>query len=310
MGRNTDADSTPLLKNAEQNIGNSETILPQVGPVTTIPITNPQRIIDLGGGSAAGQTTSVVVTVSRIVGEQNPNPGYPGPITGVIEFGNGARFTRAEFDVPVGPFLGSTQQAAVATEPQDGGIIITVPTGVMRVYTRYDNLLIAPLLNFPTTTVCLADVQGVPRQGPGGPVTLPTTPSTIIPPEPVLAKAMVSYFSRHFSRAYKTIYCYVGKVGGMGSIQVLVSSVSPSINPCSYTLPAFARSLKVQRLPLTSALTLQLSDGINIVNQYDIPAGSSAPEIQLTGRENIALLQSKTINDTVYLLALACEVGI
>ena len=89
---------------------------------------------------------SIVFTAARVVGASNPNPGYAGPITGLVEFGNGGRFTRVEFDVPLGPYLGTFQGAAVASEPQDGGVIVTVPTGVLRAYARYDNLLVQPIL--------------------------------------------------------------------------------------------------------------------------------------------------------------------
>src|SRR5271157_1896161 len=142
-----------LLDNAEQNIGNSVVLQPQVGPggplvpsLTTIPETNPARILDLSGPSEKGQTTTVVMTAARILGAANPNPGLPGPITGIIEFGNGGRFSRIEFDIPIGPFAGSLTMASSAVEPQDGCAIVTVPTSVLRAYARYDNLLIAPVL--------------------------------------------------------------------------------------------------------------------------------------------------------------------
>lgn len=74
---------------ADQNIGNGVIVRPQLTGATVIPQTNPDRVLMLSGPSGSGQTTSVAITASRIVGAENPNPGYPGPITAVVEFGKG-----------------------------------------------------------------------------------------------------------------------------------------------------------------------------------------------------------------------------
>lgn len=311
MGRDATADATPLLKAAEQNIGNSDRILPQAGTVgTTIPQTNPTRLIQLSGGSAAGQSTSVVVTASRIVGNQNPNPGFPGPITGVIEFGNGGRSTRAEFDIPIGPFLGTISVAADASEPQDGGVIITVPTGVMRVYARYDNLLLAPVLG---SNQSLAQIRGVGVFGPGGPV---PGPGGAVPAEPVLAKAMSAYFSRHFARAYKTLYCYC--CPGAGLVPIVVGD--PVVASYDFfCLPAFAKTVKILRVnhvhvapatPTLPAIQVVLHNGIRITDLVDVTAGTSCPDIKVEGNENIVGIKSATAGDTVTFLAISCEIGI
>jgi hypothetical protein len=296
-----------LLDNAEQNVGNSEIIPPQVGPGgplsssgTTVPQSNPPRILQLSGPSDKGQTTSVVMT------------GYPGPITGIIEFGNGGRSTKVEFDIPVGPFLGNVQQAAPASEPQDGGVIVTVPTGVLRAYARQDNLLMAPTLNTPTNAP-LAILQGVAFIGPGGPVTLPQPPPNIIRAEPVMAKAMAAYFSRHTSTVYKTLYLFQG-VATPAYARVTVGEFPPpaAVRPLYYALPAFTRSVKILRLPTTTALVCRVSNGIYDVDEYNIPAGSSSPIIPIIGNENIISLASASngVGDQVFFLALSCEIGI
>lgn len=198
MGR-SEGDFKHLLDtNADQNIGNGKIIQPQAGGATVIPQTNPERLLMLSGPSKAGQTTSIVLTASRIVGANNPNPGFPGPITGIIEFGNGGQFTRVEVDIPIGPFVGTQTSPAPASEPQDGGTIVTVPTGVLRVYARYDNQLVQPVLE--PLTRSLAQLNGVAFKGPGGPTGLG---NNVFPPEPVLVKAMAAYFSRHISKAYR-----------------------------------------------------------------------------------------------------------
>ncbi len=319
MGINRE--SKHLLDNSEQNIGNSEIIFPQVGPGgptvasgTTTPQTNPPRILQLNGPSQKGQTTSIAMTANRIVGDQNPTPGYPGPITGIIEFGNGGRSTKVEFDIPVGPFIGNVQAAAPASEPQDGGVIVTVPTGVLRAYARHDNLLISPTLN-TLGNLPLALLQGATFIGPGGPIGLPVPPpNNYYPAEPVIAKAMAAYFSRHTSTVYKTLYLYQGALGGGGAVRITVSN-APAPAPLGavyYCLPAFTRSVKVLRLPITTALTCQLSNGIYNIDEFAIAAGASAPVIPVIGGENIITIVSNTAAaaDQVSFLALVCEIGI
>jgi hypothetical protein len=281
-----------LDTDADQNIGNSALLQPQQGAAaTTIPNTNPDRILQLSGPSKRAQTTSIVFTASRVVGANNPNPGYAGPITGILEFGNGGRFTKVEFDVPLGPFLGTFQGAAVASEPQDGGVIVTVPTGVLRAYARYDNLLVQPILGLPPQAI--AQSAKVPFVGPGGPI-LP--PGNAAPAEPVQVKAMAAYYTRRSAKVYKTQYCYVG-APGVPALGILSAT---------YCIPAFARSIKLFRNPSTASFTVSMYDGINQLEQYTVPSGSS-PSIPLVGTETIVTVGS---TDAVSFLALCYEIGI
>ena len=317
MGRDLTADKTPILANAEQNIGNSDTINPQDGTTgVVIPQTNPARLVLLSGGSGAGQSTSVIMTASRVIrGSQNPNPGFPGPITGIVEFGNGARFTRIEFDIPIGPFDGAINEATSAVEPQDGMAIIEVPTGVVRAYARYDNLLLAPLIgtNPPQSQ---AEVSGVPIIGPGGPleVTNPAAPpaTIIVPPEPVLAKAMVAIFGKARSRIYKTVNCYISsEVAAPQAVSIHgtpAGQVAGFTNYSFWALPAFTKSVKVLRFPDTSGLSVLLHDGIRPIDFFNIPGGLTAPVFQIVGGECIIGITSG--NDQVTLLKLVCEIGI
>jgi hypothetical protein len=303
MGR-SEGDFKHLLDtNADQNIGNSTVLQPQAGSGgTVIPQTNPARLLQLTGPSQKGQTTSVVFTASRIVGADNPNPGYAGPVTGIVEFGNGARFTRVEFDVPLGPYVGLFTGANAATEPQDGGTVITVPTGVLRAYVRYDNLLIQPILG--TIAESLASALGVTFVGPGGPVIGGPVPGGT---EPILAKAMASYYTRHWAKLWKTNYLYIGAPG-----------VLPQVIPgAEYCVPPFAKSVKVQRYNLTTSImpsmTIVLLDNKNVLEQFVIAAGTS-PTIELSGFETTILIQSTTTTgpnaDAVTTLALCYEIGL
>jgi hypothetical protein len=313
MGREIREPKHLLDVDAEQNIGNSTDLQPQDGggPVggTVTPETNPPRILQLNGPSPTAQTTTVIFTAARLTGsDKNPHPGYAGPVTGIVEFGNGGRSTRVEFDVPVGPFIGAFQGAASNTEPQDGGVLVTVPSGVLRAYARYDNRLIQPILgsNPPQS---LAQALGVPFVGPGGPVPVNATPSFAFPAEPVLVKAMAAYYTRHFAQAYKTQYCYVSAVG------VVPQFIDPTTNGGLYCIPAFARSVQVLRYPASSAMTVELYNGLYTspgalpLNRVSVPA-NQCPVIPIVGHENIIRVTSATANDTVSLLALCYEIGL
>ena len=292
---------------AEQNIGNGFILQPQSGGATIIPQTNPERLLMLTGPSSAGQTTSIVLTASRIVGPNNPYPGFPGPITGVIEFGNGGQFTRVEVDVPIGPFAGSILQAAVATEPQDGGIIITVPTGVLRVYARYDNNLIQSPINIGSTSIAQFQstlLHPIPFIGPGGPKSIGGP--FPVPAEPVQVKAMAAYFSRHTSKVYRTQYLYVGDCTTGFPYTIPISGYFVCI-------PPFARSLRVLRFP-SVAMTVNLYDNTNPIQPLEdaipVPAGAS-PIIPLSGTETIVRIATPSpLTNLIGLLALCYEIGI
>lgn len=296
MGRQLHDSKHLLDTDADQNIGNSVLLQPQLGSAaTTIPSTNPDRILQLSGPSKVAQMTSIVFTASRVVGASNPNPGYAGPITGILEFGNGGRFTRVEFDIPLGPFLGTFQGAAASSEPQDGGVIVTVPTGVLRAYARYDNLLIQPVLGLPTQSIAQAAL--LPFVGPGGPVLPPAPPAQQAPAEPVLIKAMAAYYTRRSAKVYKTQYGYVGAPG----------TPPLAITNATFCVPAFAKTVKLLRNPITAAFTIHLSDGINPdIDQVAVPSGTS-PTIDIVGAETTITVSS---TDGVSLLALCYEIGI
>ena len=296
---------------ADQNIGNGFVLQPQAGGATVIPQNSAnsasyERILVLTGPSSTGQTTSVVLTASRIVGPNNPYPGFPGPITGIIEFGNGGQTTRAEVDIPVGPFIGSFKNALPATEPQDSGVIITVPTSVLRVYARYDNNLIQAPINKPLLqSLAQSAVPPVAFVGPGGPVAIVGPPPLIsfIPPEPVQVKAMAAFFSRHTSKVYRTHYLYVGAFSGLIDIPL----------PLNYfCIPPFARALKVFRYPNTIPLVIDLCDNMNhVMEVIDIPAPPGlSPLISIEGTETIVGVQTKNPTDKVSFLALCYEIGI
>jgi hypothetical protein len=312
MGREISEPKHLLDTDADQNIGNSVNLQPQDGggPVggTVTPQTNPDRVIQLSGPSATAQTTSVTFTAARLTGfANNPKPGWAGPVTGIVEFGNGGRSTRVEFDVPVGPYIGALQGAASNTEPQDGGVVVTVPTGVLRAYARYDNRLIQPILG-ANPPLSLAQALGVPFVGPGGPI--PANAGIGVyafPAEPVLVKVMAAYYARHFARLYKTQYCYTSAVGE--------APISIGTEQALYCVPAFARSVRVLRAPMSAAMVVKLYDGLYgspAITPLDVVAvaANTSPTIEIAGNMNIISVSSATPADAVTSLALCYEIGL
>lgn len=323
MGRSASTDNTPILDAADQNIGNSTVLTPQEGSAgTVIPqstgTSSYVRLLELTGASRLGQTVSVIFTATRLLrGSPNPNPGFAGPLTGILEYGSGGRDTRVEFDIPVGPFSGSINEASSAIQPQDGIVTVTVPTSVVRAYVRYDNLLLAPLLG-TNPPVSHAQLSGVPVIGPGGPLLCanPVPPPTniTIPAEPVLVKAMASYFTKPKARVYKTLNCYLSDettVPPPATIQVGTPSVSQIAGFPGYafwTLPAFTKRIKVLRFPTSAAFTVLLHDGVRPVDFITVAGGTTAPEFNVVGNQNI--IGISTGQGTVTLLKLVCEIGI
>jgi len=286
----------PLLHNAEQNIGKSFELLGPNGPVTSIAEQNPQRLLQLSGDSRSGQTTSIVLTARRTIAV----PGSAGPITGIIEFGNGGRSTKAEVDIPIGPYVGNFVAPSVANEPQDGGVIVSVPTGVIRAYARYDSNFITPMVGFPNAVGYAQQHNLVPiGPNPGA------NPGLLKPTNPVLVQAMAAYFNRHWAASYKTQYCYCDFPGGASV------NGAQQIQGAGYCVPPFAKSAKILRIPQTAAMVLTTWDSLQgaSLESFAIPSGPS-PTIQIQGTVNVVSVESATAGDTVTFFALVYEIGI
>ena len=212
--------------------------------------------------------------------ETGASGGVGGPVTGIIEMGNGTQSTRVEFDIPIGPYLGNPRAVLAGSEPQDSGAVVQVPTGIVRAYARYDNAYVTP------------DINGYAFGGPGSPA-FPLFPGAgpfapnLGTPIPLNVKAYAAYYGRHFSRLYKTQYLYVGNA------TTPVSFTSIGIGP-TYAIPAFAKSVQVIPVPAVS-LTIQLIDtipyGSNAANKspfverYVITAGTY-PVFAIAGNDN------------------------
>lgn len=196
-----------LLDDGDLNIGNIVQIT-SPGGTQTKPTLNPDRILNLDALSPTGQMVSVVFSASLPPGGMSA---VVGPMTGIVEFGNGAVFSRVEVDIPIGPYdLAGTN----SKQPLDGGTIVTVPGGVIRAYARND-------ANLVTT-----DVTG--STGPAASFIAPATTAIVS----VLAKAHAVYYVRAGSAApRKTLY--TGNASPTGAFP--------------YSIPAYARRFRLLR---------------------------------------------------------------
>jgi hypothetical protein len=309
-----------LLADADMNIGNSNIIQPAVSVSnvgTVLPNPSPPRILNLTGKSSLGQTTTVAIGASRIAqGANNPLPGFAGPLTGIIEFGSGGRDTKVEIDLPIGPFMGSLNAVSSSEQTQDGGVMITVPTSVLRVYARYDNLLLSPVLGtednaYPTgKPLAIVGGNNAPIVGPGGPSTVvdPQGQLVNIPAEPVQVKAMAAYYAKTGrSRAYKTLYLYCSNDPLTGIVVQSPTIIGGFSNFAFFSLPAYCKTVKVLRFPDLTNIEMVLHNGIRPVDYYNFTGGTSAPIVDVEGGECIVGLKTAA---QVTFLALACEIGV
>jgi hypothetical protein len=302
---------TGLLDDNESNVGNATKIAPQVLPVgqnyTAVPppLTNNARILNLTGTSRRGQSVTLVVTAARV-----PNqPGFVGPLTLVVEFGNGTTTTRAEFDVPPGPFIGGRAIDNAGDQPQDSGTVVQLPTGVLRAYARYDNAFLTPTVD--GSVFGGAGSLPIPTPPPAG---NPYAPN-LFNAAPINVKAFTAYFGRIHTKMYKTQYLY-STIDAGTKTSFFYATVGQ--DGATYCIPPFAKSVRLVRQPQTAAMTLTLSDGLpglpitlqSYGETYAIPSGV-APSIPIEGQQCFITVRSASGNasDEVSAVKLVYEIG-
>jgi hypothetical protein len=308
-----------LLDDSDLNIGNSAILEPSILALggqtwTSKPPTNSdlKRLLNLTASSRMGQSVTVVMTAARVAAPE----GFVGPITGIIEFGNGAVSTKIEFDIPVGPFVGVANVVSDASSIQDSGTVIQVPTSVLRAYARYDNALLTPIKSGGGPVFGQTAPYAVPAgSGPFAPNSTNNNNVPGIKVAPVSVKAFAAYFGRHYSKLYKTQYLYIGN----DAAPVLFQHVAGV--PVNYAIPPFAKSVRIVRVPQTAVLTVTLTDQLawpydcptipppSFADQYTIPSGVMANPIPIDGNTNSIAIQSAGALDTISAIKLVYEVG-
>jgi hypothetical protein len=125
---------------------------------------------------------------------------------------------------------------------------------------------------------------------------------------------MANYFNKARSRIYKTLNCYLSSETNTPT-QVTIPIGTPQASEIGgytdfafWALPAYTKTVKILRFPDTVALTVLLHDGIRPTDYIQIPGGTTAPEFEIIGNENIIGITSSGAE--VNMLKLVCEIGI
>lgn len=285
---------TRLLDDADQNIGNSQQV-DCSNSIIVEPISNPPRIINLDAKSDTGQTACVAIAAQTIPQAQGTVASFAGPLTAILEFGNGSVSQKVEIDVPIGRVQDFRSPASI----KQGQVIASVPAGTLRVYGRNDGNLITPsqnqLIGFPPGSVQfgLAILGNIPRNF--GSWT-PTTPNIYGPPSAVI-QAAATYFAlggpTTGPRNTKTIWVW----NGIG-IQVRVNLGILGFFPALYWIPALAKSVKLIRLPTTDAFTVDIVDQAGNMESYTVAGGATDTFHPLPGGALMIGLTSNGANTT------------
>jgi len=228
--------------------------------------------------------------------------------------------------VPVGPFTGQFTAASSAIQPQDGVVEITVPAGALRVYARYDNLLVAPLLGTdpPLSQAQWAAANGFPNLpfwGPGGPLIVQNASSTgniVIPAEPVLVQAMACYFGRAptHARVYKTLNLYLSAETTLPAVQTDIPIGFPPVRTIAgfgnfnfWALPPYTKRIRILRFHNGGANDMEvlLHDGIRPIEFFHTGAVDQIPEYDIEGSEIIIGISCQS---GVQMLKVICEIGV
>lgn len=344
-----DRGTSHLLDAGDTVIGNLIAPLGQNGAwdgnqIILSPSNNPDRIIDLTADSKTGQMATIAITANctpPLPTTESPNFQFlGGPATARIEFGNGAQFAAVEIDVPVtinpsnfnNPNLPASQGNNVTNE---GGTLITVPAGVLRVYGRDDSNLVTQSVQYGGTGFGVPTAFGAPFNGggniprgigpwwtgysEGGGIAALTALQTL--PLPVNMKATVNYFTRPsgvLSRNTKTLWVYNSIPGPGADTNIQTGAGGPAI----YMIPPFAKSVSVWRNktdPATFAndgpvagVILTIFDASLYIKMpmttLTIAAGAQSPDFELP--MSAVAIGVQTTTDTVTSLALVFEIGI
>ena len=288
-----------LLDDAENNVGNSVILQPQNLPppsYTAQPDKNPPRILNLTANTNTGQNVTVVMTAAIQAGGVS----VAGPITGIIDFGNGTQFTSVFFDIPIGPYVGSVNGGSIPNDqPQDSGAVIQVPSSIVRAYARYDNEFLTPEVD--------GFVFGSPRSANPLPAISGPFPVGVPAASPILVKAFANYFGRIHSKLYKTQYLYKGNFAA--PISFFDNPITQA--PTAYFAPPFAKTVRLLRAPFSAAMTLVVGDQLGYNSTYNIASNTNSPVIEIDGNAHVIFVSSATVNpaDEVCAVSLVYEIG-
>jgi len=158
------SDDSCLLDGPELNLGSTKTV-PRI-QVTGAGWGDEVRLLDL---TCTGRNAEVVtVCMGQLISRPEPtsidrSAFVTGPVTGIIEFGNGAAWSRIEFDLPPPsrtPFNPVTSSYGAVyrryASRWNSGLTLAVPGSSVRVLARNENNM--PLLTTPGTIYGVSNV--------------------------------------------------------------------------------------------------------------------------------------------------------
>jgi hypothetical protein len=216
-----------LLDAPDLNLGSYETI-PAANRNNTPQAPKPVRLLDL---SCDGRrSTMVTITMACVYEEGWPanaaalNNMIGGPVTGIIEFGNGSSNSRVEFDVPTPsctPGFATFRDEQLT--PLIGAVSIPICASSIRVYARNDATI---------ALLAYADQITTPPGVIGNYINTVTSDEPVITKDPKVG-AFVGYGPNNGgnSHLFKTIY--------IGTMPPAVSSVD------LIGIPAYARHVRI-----------------------------------------------------------------
>lgn len=109
----------------------------------------PIKMIDVTGDARLAREVTItmgLLVLTPVMEGQDAGGGTTGPITGIVEWGNGAAFSRVEFDIPPVsriPTPSTSLNTGLPGEfhqaPRVSGVALAVTASAVRVYARNDN---------------------------------------------------------------------------------------------------------------------------------------------------------------------------
>src|SRR3972149_3743248 len=249
-----------LLDDSDNNLGNGVICNPQQAPTIDVE-TNPPRILPLDSLSPTAQMVTVTLTNRYLNNPPVAGLSFGGPIVAILEFGNGSIFTRVEVDVPLG------RVGFAGHEPQDGGTVLSLPAGTLRVYARNDGNLI------PST------IDGVASGIPNG-AALTSAPISLVGARSTYVQAHVDYFTRPSAKnPTRTVHLYISP----GAAQPFGSPLLKDLFP----IPPFAKSVRILRTPqagvAVSILFFAPENQAAIIETATVAAGATSPLLEVPG---------------------------
>jgi hypothetical protein len=261
-----------LLSDADMNIGNELRIVsPPPLPVVRTPSTSPARILNLNAASKSGQMVTVGIGARAASSPDLATTLFPSNfITGVAEFGNGARSTLVEFDIPLGPTSLVSTANPIPVAPEDGGVMISLPSGTLRVYARSDTNLVAGTIDGSVAGGNIANLS----------------PPAELGATDIIVYAFAGYFTRP-SVFPPTKTLWLGEVSAIGGVNFIGAT---------YAIPAFARTIRILK-PAAPAIEIVLRDiRQNELDRFTIGAGTRSATFPLPGQAACFAFGAATTN--------------